>query len=146
MYEFILSFHSVLAYFLLAFLVFTIINALTGWSSKREFFPKDRKLALFALILTHIQFVAALLLYFTSPKGFALISELGMGEVMKNAALRLTVVEHPFTNILAVILITVGWSKHKKLAAAASKFKTFAIFYGLGLLMLLSRIPWDNWF
>ena len=36
-----------------------------------------------------------------------------MSTVMKNEGLRQTVIEHPFTNILAIILITVGWSRHK---------------------------------
>jgi hypothetical protein len=42
-------------------------------------------------------------------------------------------------------LITIGWSKHKKLTDATAKFKTFAVFYGLGLLLILSRIPWSLW-
>jgi hypothetical protein len=29
---------------------------------------------------------------------------------------------------------------------ATDKFKTIAIFYGLGLLLILSRIPWGQWF
>jgi hypothetical protein len=29
---------------------------------------------------------------------------------------------------------------------ATAKFKKIAIFYGLGLLLILSRIPWGQWF
>jgi hypothetical protein len=65
---------------------------------------------------------------------------------MKDAALRLTSMEHPLTNIIAVVLITIGWSKHKKLIDSKSKFKTFAIFYTLGLILILARIPWHLWF
>lgn len=65
---------------------------------------------------------------------------------MSNAELRLTSLEHPLINIIAIILITIGWSKHKKLVNSEAKFKTFAIFYGLGLLLILSRIPWNLWF
>jgi len=46
----------------------------------------------------------------------------------------------------AIVLITIGWSKHKKKTDDTSKFKTIAIFYGLGLLLILSRIPWTQWF
>jgi hypothetical protein len=38
------------------------------------------------------------------------------------------------------------WSKHKKKANDSDKFKSFAIFYGIGLLLVLSRIPWNQWF
>ena len=34
--------------------------------------------------------------------------------VMKDAVQRLYLVEHPTINILAVALITIGYSKHKK--------------------------------
>lgn len=69
----------------------------------------------------------------------------GFGAAMKNSHLRLLVVEHPLVNIIAIVLITIGWSKHKKIAEGNAKFKPFAIFYTLGLILLLSRIPWSTW-
>lgn len=75
---------------------------------------------------------------------FDLWSDMG-SEVMKTASVRLFLVEHPFVNILAVLLITIGYSKHKKKTASASKFKTIAIFYVIALVLFLSRIPWDKW-
>jgi hypothetical protein len=60
--------------------------------------------------------------------------------------LRLTSLEHPLTNIIAIALITIGWVKHKKLTTSESKFKTFSIYYSLGLLLILSKIPWQLWF
>jgi hypothetical protein len=146
MYEFIQKFHSGLAYLVLFILVVAVINAVAGLVGKKEFTEKDRKIGLFALIFTHTQLLIGLILYFVSPSGLNMIKAVGMGEVMKNSALRLTVVEHPFINILAIVLITIGWSKHKKLTTSESKFKIFSIFYGLGLLLILSRIPWSLWF
>lgn len=140
MYEFIQKFHSGWAYLVLLFLVLAVVNALIGFSSKKEFQSKDRKIALLALIFTHTQLLIGLFLYFVSPLGKAALGQ------MKDAALRLTSLEHPLVNLIAIILITVGWSKHKKLADSSSKFKTFLIFYGLGLLLILSRIPWSLWF
>jgi len=65
--------------------------------------------------------------------------------VMKNAESRLYLVEHPITNILAIVLITMGWSLHKRQTISSKKFLRIALFYGLGLVFLLSRIPWDAW-
>jgi hypothetical protein len=62
------------------------------------------------------------------------------------APARLLAVEHPFINIIAIVLITVSWSRHKKFVEGDKKFKSIAIFYGLGLLLILSRIPWGQWF
>lgn len=139
MYEFIQKFHSGWAYLVLLILVVAVVNALLGLSSKKEFTAKDRKIALFALIFTHIQLVIGLVTYFVSPLGLASFG------LMSDKALRLTSLEHPLINIIAIVLITIGWSKHKKLTDATAKFKTFAVFYGLGLLLILSRIPWSLW-
>ena len=78
-----------------------------------------------------------------SPWFSALIKD--AGEVMKEKSLRLLAVEHPVTMILAIVFITIGWSKHKKKTTGSAKFKIFVIFYGIGLLLMLSKIPWNNW-
>jgi len=140
MYHFIQKFHSGWAYLALLLLVFAIINSFIGMSSKKEFTAKDKKIALFGLIGTHIQLVVGILLYFISPLGKAAFGN------MSDAALRLTSLEHPLINIVAIVLITIGWSKHKKAMTSEAKFKSITLFYGLGLLLILSRIPWSMWF
>mgnify|MGYP000359697193 CR=1 FL=1 len=136
--------HSYWAYVVLAILVFTVINSVIGLSKKREFTDKDLRLGLFTLIVSHIQLLIGLGWYFMSPWYKALKSN--AAEVMGTKATRLLAVEHPTFMILAIVLITIGWSKHKKKTESVAKFKTFAIFYGIALLMILSRIPWSNWF
>lgn len=140
MYGFIQKFHSGWAYIALLLLVIAVINAVIGLTSKKEFTAKDRKIAIFGLIGTHTQLLIGLILYFVSPLGF---NSLGQ---MSDKMLRLTSLEHPLINIIAITLITIGWTKHKKLTTSESKFKTFSIFYGLGLVLVLSRIPWSLWF
>ena len=139
MYNFIQKFHSGWAYLALLVLVIAVVNSFIGMSSKKGFTVKDRRIALFALIGIHTQLVIGLILYFVSPRGFASLGQ------MADKALRLTSLEHPLINIIGITLITIGWSKHKKLNTSESKFKTFSIFYGLGLLLILSRIPWSMW-
>jgi NADH:ubiquinone oxidoreductase subunit 2 (subunit N) len=140
MYTFVQKFHSGWAYIALLLLVFAVVNSFLGKSSKKEFIAKDRKIALFGLIATHIQLVVALILYFLSPLGSASIGQMAESDV------RLTWLEHPIINILAIVLITIGWSKHKKATTGKAKFNCIFLFYGLGLLLILSRIPWKLWF
>ena len=139
MYQFIQKFHSGWAYIALLLLIIATANALIGMLSKKEFTARDRKIALFGLIGIHVQLLVGMILYFVSPLGFASFGQ------MADKALRLTSLEHPLINIIAIALITIGWSKHKKLTTSESKFKTFTIFYGLGLVLILSRIPWSMW-
>jgi len=140
MYYFIQKFHSGWAYLALLLLIITVVNSVIGLVSKKEFTPIDRKIAILALASIHTQIVIGIILYFVSPLGF---SSLGQ---MSDKALRLTSLEHPFINIIGITLITIGWVKHKKLTTSESKFKTFSIYYGLGLVLILSRIPWGMWF
>jgi len=136
--------HSYWAYLVLAILIFAVINAVIGLMSKKQFTDKDLRIALFTLIVSHIQLLIGLSWYFMSPWYSAL--KASGAEVMKDKGARLIAVEHPITMILAIALITIGWSKHKKKTSDAAKFKIVAIFYGIALLLILSRIPWNNWF
>lgn len=131
--------HSYWAYIVLAVLVFTVINAIIGLTQKKEFTHKEFRLGLFTLITTHIQFLVGILVYFMG--GF----QRGLGD-MKDPAVRLLALEHPLMMIMAIAAITIGWSKHKKQVKSESKFKTFVIFYGIALVLILARIPWSNWF
>jgi hypothetical protein len=144
-YQWIYELHSYLVYIVLAILFLAVANAILGLIGNKMFTPqKDLRLSLFTLILCHIQLLIGLLLYFVSANGFNAVQELGMGGL--NSAARLLAVEHPFINIVAIALITIGWSRHKKFMDGKRKFKSIAVFYGLGLLLILSRIPWAQWF
>ena len=135
--------HSYWAYLVVLMLAFALVNALLGLSKKREFTDKDMRIGLFTLIVSHLQLLIGFGWYFMSPAFNALKTD--SAAVMGNSASRLLAIEHPLMMIIAIVLITIGWSKHKKKTEDAAKFKTFAIFYGLALLLILSRIPWNQW-
>jgi len=134
--------HSGLAYLALLALVFVIIWALVGALSGRDFQEKDRKIALIAFILCHIQLLVGLILYFVSPLGYSLLAG---GGAMADATARLTALEHPLINILAIVLISVGFIRAKKLESSTAKFRSIYMMYAVGLVLILSRIPWSSW-
>ena len=138
-----LNIHSWWAYLVLGFLIIATFNAILGVTSKREFKDKDLRISLFTLIVSHIQLLIGLGWYFMSPS-YKLLKASGMKGL--DAQSRLLAVEHPVVMILAIVLITIGWSKHKKKESDSSKFKSIAIFYGIALVLVLSRIPWTTWF
>ena len=145
MYETISFIHSWWAYLVLLVLIIATVNSIIGLSSKKDYGATDFRLALFTLIVSHIQLLIGLVLYFVTPY-FKAFGEVGMGDVMKDSTLRLYLVEHPLIMIIALVLITMGYSKHKKKLTSKPKFKTLSIFYGIALIFVLSRIPWAAWF
>lgn len=132
--------HSYIAYVALALVIITVINAFIGWLQNKKFTKKDRSLGLFTLIAAHIQFLVGVIWLLTT------YMKADFSVIMKDSHLRLLIVEHPLMMLIGIVLITIGWSKHKKRKTDISKFKTFAIFYGITLLFFLSRIPWKQWF
>lgn len=142
MYTTLQTLHSYWAYLTLLVLVLASVNAIIGYAGNKEFaLGKDFRISLFAFIFCHIQLTLGLILYFVSPN----FGAWAQGGVMGNSLLRLLLVEHPFTNILAIALITIGWSRHKKATSSKAKFKSIAVFYTIGLLLILSRIPYELW-
>ena len=137
--------HSGWAYIALLVLIVAVINAARGFFSDKEFKEKDLRIPLFTLIVFHLQLIIGLIGYYTSNY-YDTMRTVGMGEVMKQPELRLMLVEHPIMMILAIILITMGFSKHKKQQTDKGRYKTILLYYGIALLLVLSRIPWGNWF
>lgn len=136
--------HSIWAYLVVAVLLITTINSLSGFFSKKEYGARDMRLALFTLITMHIQLLIGIVLWFVSPNGLNAIQANGMGGL--SSAARKLAVEHPTLMIVAIILVTIGYSKHKKQRLSTPKFKKLAIFYTLALIAVLAIIPWNQWF
>lgn len=142
MYTGLQHLHSGVAYLALLALVLVIFWMLFKTLTGKEFSEQDRKIAMIAFIISHIQLLVGLILYFISPLGFSLLTS---GTAMGDATARLTALEHPVINILAIVLISVGYIRAKKLTTSQSKFRSIYMMYAIGLVLILSRIPWNSW-
>jgi NADH:ubiquinone oxidoreductase subunit 2 (subunit N) len=136
MYEGLGHAHSGLRWIVLLLLILAVGIAFRKLRSGRPFGDSDRRFALFALIATHLQLVLGLILYFISPN-VQFIS--GM---MKDPILRFYTVEHISLMLIAIALITIGYSKAKRRETADGKFRAIATYYSLGLVLILVAIPW----
>ncbi len=145
MYRAIYYLHSYWAYMVILVVFLATINALIGAFTKKPYGAKDFRISLFALICTHLQLLIGLILFFVSPKIVWFSENVDMGLIMKNSTMRMYNVEHPLLMIIAIALITIGYSKHKKKLSSAPKFKTLAIFYTLAFAAILAMIPWSIW-
>ena len=68
--------HSYWAYLVLLVLLLAVFKSLTGYFGKKDYDAKAFRVSLFTLIVSHIQLLIGLLLYFTSER-FGLWSDLG---------------------------------------------------------------------
>lgn len=133
--------HSYWAYLVFLMMIIAAVNALIKHFGKKEYDAKDFRIALFTLIVSHIQLLIGIVLWFAADY----FGESTMKDVMGNAALRSNAVEHPLTMMVAVALITIGYSKHKKKLTSAGKLKPLAIFYTIALALVIIKLPWSQW-
>ena len=140
MYTGLKHFHSTVAYLVLLLVLIAVLHAILSLRQKRPFTAMSKKFTLYGLIAAHLQLLFGLVLYFVSPVGFGNLS----GETMGNSLPRLHAVEHPLM-MIGIVLITMGYAKAKRATADAAKFKAIAWYYGIGLALILSRIPWQVW-
>tara|TARA_A100001011_G_scaffold98077_1_gene103284 strand:+ start:4134 stop:4583 length:450 start_codon:yes stop_codon:yes gene_type:complete len=143
MYPLIKILHYYWSYLALLVLIYAVFNALIGKIKGKYFESKDLRICLYGLIFSHLQLLIELILYFKSP-WLNQWSKLGIVNVIFNSQIRFYLVEFPLVNIIAILLITLGWSVHKKQSDPGKKFIRIILFYGLGLLLMLTRRPWDN--
>ena len=141
----ILQLHSYWAYVVLLVLLVAFANALFAFIKKRSYKDLDMRIARFTLIIMHFQLLFGFGVYFVSSY-FKSAKAIGMGAAMKDKTTRFFIMEHPMVMILAIVLVTVGFVKHKKQPVSLGRFKTLTIYYGIALLLVLSRMPWGQLF
>lgn len=128
--------HSGLRWVVLVLLLAAIVNAFSKWRGRKPFTEGDRKLGLFTFISTHIQLLVGLVLYFMSPNVVFAASS------MKEPQLRFFLVEHIALMVLAIAVISIGYSRAKRALEDSQKFRTTFLFFLIGLILILIAIPW----
>ena len=128
--------HSGVRWLVLVSLVLAIANAGFRLAANTKHSDRSQKIALVAMALLHVQLLLGLIIYFISPKVvFSATS-------MANPMLRFFLVEHISLMLIAVILITLGFSLSKRAKNDSSRYLRVLIFYFSGLLLILLAIPW----
>lgn len=134
MYTGLVHAHSGLRWIALILLVAAVAVAIGKWQGRSGYTDSNRKLYLFTLIAVHTQLLIGLILYVISPKvNFSLLSE---------KLYRFYTVEHTVGMLIAIVLITIGYSRSKRVADAVTKQRLISVFYGIGLILILASIPW----
>ena len=141
----ILHLHSGLPYLLLTLLVAALFGNVMAWQSKKHAGKMMFTLTKVTFILSHIQLLVGIIVLFFGDRATAIFSQEGaMKTIMSDSDLRLAFFEHPLTMIIAIVFISLGYIGSKKLTGSAQA-KRISIFYGISLLLILIRIPWQAW-
>lgn len=140
MYPTVLALHSLVRWLVVLALLFAVYKAYSGWLSKKAYTKSDNTARTLAVTFVHLEFILGLILYFTSP-----VIEFfrnNFKEAVQQKDVRFLGMEHSVMMLIAVVLITIGSAKAKRKATDTAKFKTLAIWFTIGLLIILISIPW----
>ncbi|MGH1338118.1 MAG: cytochrome B [Aureispira sp.] len=128
--------HSGLRWVVLVLLLWAIVNAFSGWRNSKNYTAGDRKVHLFAMISVHVQILIGFVLYFLNWGAKVNFSN------MANSMIRFFSVEHVFMMLIAAILITVGFSRGKRMTDTTARFRFIFYTYLISLVLILAGIPW----
>lgn len=125
--------HSGLRWVAIILLLLAIINAFTA----KTFEKKHKMINLFTMITLHTQLIIGLVQYFITSGKVKFFDGW-----MKEAAFRFYGMEHLMGMLIAIVLITVGYSKSKRGTTDSEKFKPIKLFYLIGFILIIASIPW----
>lgn len=136
----LLAFHSLIRWLVLLSLLFAVFRSWQGWRSKRAFSPFDNSVRHWTATIAHIQLVLGVWLYFMSPIVDYFLHN--FSDAVHQRELRFFGMEHSLMMITAIAVITTGSAKAKRKQDDNEKFKTMAIWFSIGLFIILISIPW----
>ena len=130
MYNFLTEAHSGWRYLASLALVVAMAAYLVSWLRGREWSRLEQRIGLYAIVVVDIQLLLGLILWGVGAS---------MGIIGANAA---RTIEHPFTMLLAIVLLHVGWVWTKRSDETVRLRNGAVTFVVTGLLVLagLTRI------
>jgi hypothetical protein len=124
----------------LASLFYSLYIAYRGWRGGLVYTPGADRVRHMTATIAHVQLILGLWLYGISPTVRYFLSN--VKEAMHDREIRFFGMEHITVMLSAIIVITIGSMVAKRKADDQAKYKAMAIWYTIGLLMILSSIPW----
>ncbi len=141
MYSFLLYLHSLVRWLVLVSLIWSLYKAFQGRRQQLPFTSKDNTLRHVTATICHIQLILGLWLYFISPLVYYFFTN--FKEAVHHREIRFFGMEHITIMLIAITIITIGSAKAKRKNTDAEKWKTIWVWYVIGLLLILTSIPWS---
>lgn len=141
MYSPLLTIHSLFRWLVLLSIIFATYRSYKGWISGNVFTKFDNSVRHWTATIAHIQLTIGIWLYFISPIVKYFLHN--TSEAMHLREIRFFGLEHSSMMISAIVAITLGSSFSKRKTTDKQKFKTMAIWFTIGLVIILANIPWS---
>ncbi len=140
MYPILVALHSWMRWLVLISLMYAIYRAYRGWTTGRRFSRYDNTVRHTTATIAHVQLLIGLTLYVVSPLVQYFLHN--FKTAVHERQTRFFGMEHSVVMLLGIVIITIGSAKAKRKLTDRQKFRTMAVWFTIGLLVILSSIPW----
>ncbi len=141
MYPTLLALHSLTRWLVLGSLIFAIFWSYRGWLMNKPYLKFDNSVRHITATIAHVQLILGICLYFISPIVTYFLHN--FSTAVHERTIRFFGMEHIFMMLIGITVITIGSVKAKRKATDKENFKTMAIWFTVGLLIILSSVPWS---
>jgi hypothetical protein len=133
--------HSLLRWVVLVFGVIAVSKAIAGTGGRRPWTSFDQRAGRSFVMALDLQMLVGLVLYgLLSPITRAAFGD--MSAAMRDPVLRFFAIEHLTIMVGAIAFVHIGSARARKAPTDAAKHKAAAIFFTIGLLLILLGTPW----
>lgn len=140
MFPTLIVIHSLLRWFILVSIIYSIFLAYKGWLKNRRFTNYDNWILIITVSFVHIQLIIGVWLYFISPIVAYFLNN--FSESLHQTQLRFFGMEHITMMLIGISLVTIGSSIARRKKTDKEKFKAIAIWYSMALVVIFTSIPW----
>lgn len=139
MYYTLLILHSAIRWLVLCSLIYAIYTAYKGLFLKETFNPKANAIRHWTATIAHLQLLVGMAVYVQSPivRSQPFISP----DKLLNEQVFFKYI-HISLMILAIVLITIGSAKAKRMKEDREKYQTMLWWFIAALVIILIAIPW----
>lgn len=139
-YSILLLIHNAFRWLVVISLLATLVSSYSGWLRPRTYRASDQTIRVVATSIVHTQLLIGFYLYFISPiVSYYWRFSPDAGEAPEFRFFSIIHISLMFTSVM---VITVGSSLAKRKPTAREKFRTTALYFTFGLLLILLAIPW----
>ncbi len=139
MYGYLLLLHSLLRWLVLGSLLYAIYTASRGVIRRQTFTAGANAIRHWTATIAHVQLLVGMTIYFQSPIVLLRMQSSAGGLFNEHTFFRFV---HSALMLLAIIVITVGSAKAKRMEENQDKYQTMLKWFIAGLLIILIAIPW----
>lgn len=138
MYQALTLYHSIFRWLVLIALLYAIYRAVKGLVTYSVFSKIDNSVRHWTATICHLQLTLGIILYSQSH----IVKYYWHNRQEANFDAMFFSVIHILMMLTAVVIITIGSAKAKRMSTHHQKFKTMLVWFSIGLFIILIAIPW----